>query len=312
MASAFPICYPSRSYRRLHLDPSTAIPYHPLQTTMRNFVLLFLLFAALLPAQTPTPASTDPKGYSRPPLPKPLQPNLPTLFLVGDSTVRNGHGDGAGGQWGWGEPLVHFFDLARVNVTNRALGGRSSRTYITEGSWAETLQYIKRGDVVLFQFGHNDNGPLDDTARARGTLPGIGPETREIDNPITHQQETVHTYGWYMRKYVRDSRAKGAIPILCSPIPRKIWKDGHIERNADNYGGWARQVAEQEQIGFLDLNELIASRYDQMGPAQVETMFADPHTHTSLIGAELNARVVVSALKALPEQPVAKYLAAGK
>ncbi|MDE3103573.1 MAG: rhamnogalacturonan acetylesterase [Acidobacteriota bacterium] len=253
---------------------------------------------------------TDPQAHARLGMPEPADPKLPTIFLVGDSTVRNGRGDGAGGQWGWGEPLVAFFDPARVNVVNRAIGGRSSRTYITEGHWADTLQRMKAGDIVLIQFGHNDSGPLDDTSRARGSLPGIGEETREIDNPILKRHEIVHTYGWYLRQYVLETRAKGAVPVVCSPIPRKIWKDGRIARNAGDYGGWARQVAESLHADFLDLNEIIARRYDAMGPAMVETLFADPHTHTTRAGAELNAASVVSGLKALPDAPVTRYLSA--
>ena len=64
-------------------------------------------------------------------LPVPANANLPTLFLIGDSTVRNGRGDGANGQWGWGEPLVDLFDTAKINVVNRAVGGLSSRTFIS-------------------------------------------------------------------------------------------------------------------------------------------------------------------------------------
>jgi len=240
-------------------------------------------------------------------LPAPKNPNLPTLFLVGDSTVRNGKGDGGNGQWGWGEPLVDYFDASKINVVNRALGGRSSRTYITEGRWDELLAILKPGDVVLFQFGHNDSGPLDDTARARGTIRGVGEESQEIDNPITKKHEVVHTYGWYMRKYVTDTLAKGAIPIFCSPIPRKIWKDSKVVRNAGDYGGWAQQVAAQEHIDFIDLNEIIARRYDALGEAKVEPLFADPHTHTSRAGAELNAECVVAGLKALKDDPVAKF-----
>jgi lysophospholipase L1-like esterase len=275
--------------------------------SMRKLAALALMaFAALLTAQTQAPVvSTDPGATVRPPLPLPRDPKLPTLFLVGDSTVRNGRGNGAGGQWCWGEPLADLFDLTRINVTNRAIGGRSSRTYQTEGRWQETLDLVKPGDVVLFQFGHNDNGPLDDTARARGTLSGTGEETKEIFNPLTKQQEVVHTYGWYMRRYVREARAKGATPILCSLIPRKTWKNGKIERA--NYADWAKQVAEEEKIPFLDLNAAIAARYDALGEEKVEAYFADPHTHTSRIGAELNAQVVVSLLKALPHDPVAKF-----
>jgi len=252
-------------------------------------------------------ATTDPASHAKIGLKPPANPKLPTIFLVGDSTVRNGHADGAGGQWGWGEPLVDFFDTSKINVDNRAIGGRSSRSYIMEDQWAETLALVRPGDIVLFQWGHNDDGPLDDPARARGTLHGIGNETKDIDNPILKIRETVHTYGWYLNKYVADTLAKGAIPILCSPVPRKTWKDGKIVRNATNYGGWARQVAEQHHVAFIDLNEIIARRYDALGEEGVEPLFADPHTHTSQTGAELNAECVVAGLKALPHDPVAPY-----
>lgn len=275
-------------------------------------VLILSLSILASPAQEthPSPAPTDPTVHEKLNLPVPQNPKLPSLFLVGDSTVRNGHGDGANGQWGWGEPLVDYFDPAKINVVNRAIGGRSSRTYITEGHWQDTLNLIKSGDFVLFQFGHNDSGPLDDTARARGTLPGIGEETQEIENPILKHHETVHSYGWYIRKYVSDTLAKGAIPIICSPVPRKIWKDGKIVRNAANYGGWAQQVAQQQHVAYIDLNKIIASRYEALGEEKVEALFADPHTHTSRAGAELNAECVVAGIKALPENPLAPYFSA--
>src|ERR1700722_4216651 len=82
-------------------------------------------------------ATTDPATPPGIGLKPPANPKLPTLFLVGDSTVRNGHADGAGGQWGWGEPLVDLFDTNKINVDNRAIGGRSSRSYIMEDQWAE-------------------------------------------------------------------------------------------------------------------------------------------------------------------------------
>jgi rhamnogalacturonan acetylesterase len=260
--------------------------------------------------QLPATSPTDPGVKTHPPLPVPADPRLRSLFLAGDSTVRNGRGDGANGQWGWGEPLVDFFDTSKINVVNRALGGRSSRTYITEGRWDELLAMLKPGDFIVFQFGHNDSGPLDDTSRARGTLPGVGDESKEIYNPITQKKEVVHSYGWYMRKYVTDTLAKGAVPIVCSPVPRKIWKEGKIVRNVENYGGWAREVATQSKVAFVDLNEIIARRYDAIGEAEVEPLFADPHTHTSRAGAELNAEAVVSGLKSLLGNPLQPYLSA--
>ena len=247
------------------------------------------------------------RGGARRPMPEPKNPSLPTLFLIGDSTVRNGQGDGSNGQWGWGEPLVDLFDSAKINVVNRAVGGLSSRTYLTGGHWARVLAMLKPGDFVMMQFGHNDNGPLDDTSRARGTIKGTGEEAREIDNPITKQHEVVHSYGWYLRKFVEETKAKGATPIVCSLIPRKIWADGKIARNSGDYGGWAAEVARSEKVSFIDLNEIIARRYDQLGPDKVEPLFGDPHTHTSRAGAELNAQCVIAGLKALPKDPLASY-----
>jgi lysophospholipase L1-like esterase len=163
---------------------------------------------------------------------------------------------------------------------------------------------IKPGDVVLIQFGHNDAAPLNDAQRARGTIKGTGEETEAIDNLLTKLPEVVHSYGWYLRQYVREARAAGATPIVCSLVTRKIWKDGRIVRAAESYGGWARQVAAEEGVAFIDLNELIAARYETEGAANVEAFFADEHTHTNQAGAELNAAIVTAALRALPGDPL--------
>ena len=239
--------------------------------------------------------------------PQPANANLPTLFLIGDSTVHNGRGDGANGQWGWGEPIADFFDAARINVVNRAIGGLSSRTFVSQGHWDRVLAMLKKGDFVMMQFGHNDEGAVNDNFRARGTIKGTGDESQEIDNILTKQHEVVHSFGWYLKKFIADARAKGATPIVCSLIPRKIWKDGKIARNSEDYGKWAAEVAASEKAPFVDLNNIIADRYDQLGEAKVEPLFADPHTHTSRVGAELNAECVIAALKALKSNPLAPY-----
>lgn len=246
---------------------------------------------------------------TRKPLPVPANPKLPTLFLIGDSTVRNGQGDGAGGQWGWGEPLVSYFDTTKINVVNRAVGGLSSRTYLTGGNWDQVLAMLKPGDFVIMQFGHNDAGPLNDTSRARGTIKGTGEETEEIDNLLTKKHEVVHSYGWYLRKFIEDAKTKGATPIVCSLIPRKIWKDNHIVRSND-YAVWAADVASAEHVGFIPLNEIIAEEYDKLGPAKVDPLFGDEHTHTSWAGAVINAEAVVAGLKALKNDPLARYFSA--
>ena len=252
---------------------------------------------------------SDATQRARRPLPEPADPRLPTLFLIGDSTVRNGQGDGAGGQWGWGEPLVAYFNPKKINVVNRAVGGLSSRTFLTGGHWDKVLAMLKPGDFVVMQFGHNDAGPLNDTSRARGTIKGIGEETEEIDNLLTRKHEVVHSYGWYLRKSVADAKAKSATPIVCSLVPRKIWKDGNVVRSQD-YAKWAREVAESERVAFLDLNEIIARKYDALGAEKVEPLFGDEHTHTSLAGAELNAASVIAGLKGLKHCVLCKHFSA--
>jgi lysophospholipase L1-like esterase len=232
----------------------------------------------------------------------------PVLYIIGDSTVRNGDGSGKNGQWGWGTMIDIYFDTTKINVQNHAIGGRSSRTFITDGRWDKILQTLQKGDYVIIQFGHNDGGALDDTARARGTIKGIGEDSVEIYNPIRKMKEVVHTYGWYMRKYVNEAKAKGATAIVCSPIPRNEWKDGKIIRNNDSYGLWSKQVAEETDTHFIDLNELIATEYEKMNPVKVKTLFPDDHTHTNKEGAILNAQKVIEGIKQLKGCKVKKYL----
>lgn len=232
----------------------------------------------------------------------------PVLYIIGDSTVRNGDGTGKNNQMGWGTVITPYFDTTRIEVRNHAIGGRSSRTFITEGRWNKILETLKKGDYVIMQFGHNDASPLDDTARARGTIKGIGEDSTEIYNPIRNIKEVVHSYGWYMRRYVTETKAKGAIPIMCSLVPRDNWKDGKVVRSADSYALWAKQIAEQDGAYFIDLNELIAVEYEKMGEQEVRKFFPADHTHTNLEGAKLNAAIVANALKKINPRKINKYM----
>lgn len=242
-----------------------------------------------------------------------VRSNLPTLYLIGDSTMRVG----TPGQRGWGDELAPFFDPNKINVVNQAIGGRSSRTYQTEGRWAAALAMIQKGDYVIIEFGHNDSGPLTEkppvtaAARARGTIKGNGEETEEIDNILTNKHEVVHTFGWYMRKYAEDVKGKGATPIIMSLVPRNNWKDGKVVRaSPGGYGEWARQAAEATSSLFVDHNEIIAREYEKLEPDTVTPLFADKRLHASPDGAKLNARMAVAGLKALKNPPLANYLSA--
>ncbi|MGC4104323.1 rhamnogalacturonan acetylesterase [Ferruginibacter sp.] len=233
----------------------------------------------------------------------------PTLFFIGDSTVKNGRGDGAGNMWGWGDLMKPLFDTTKIDLENDALGGTSSRTYLTKGLWDKVLAKIQKGDFVIMQFGHNDSSPLDDTARARGTIKGVGDSAKEIYNPITKQQEVVHTYGWYLAKFTNEAKAKGATVFICSPIPRNDWKDGKVVRyNGTGYGLWAKQTAEATGSFFIDLNSITADAYDEMGPEKVKPFFPNEHTHTSWDGAALNAASIVKGIRQLKNCSLQQYL----
>jgi acetyl esterase/lipase len=226
-----------------------------------------------------------------------------TLFIIGDSTVKNS----TEGLQGWGDPIADYFDQTRLRVVNRARGGRSSRTFQTEGLWDQILTELKPGDFVLMQFGHNDGAPIDDE-KARGSVPGIGNETHVFENP-SHAIEIVHTFGWYMRKYVTDTRLKGATPIVLSPIPRNIWINGKVERAAPSYGGWAAAVAQSQKAFFIDLNEIVATRYEALGQSNIaRDYFRVDHTHTTPLGARLNAESVVEGLRLLKNCSLINYL----
>ncbi|GAB3868271.1 hypothetical protein GCM10028824_12680 [Hymenobacter segetis] len=240
----------------------------------------------------------------------PLAKRKPTLYLIGDSTVKNGKGKGDGGLWGWGNYLPAHFDTIRIRIENDALGGTSSRTFQTKGLWEAVRAKIQPGDFVIMQFGHNDDGALVDTSRARGTIKSNGEESQNLYNPITKQQEVVHSYGWYLRKIITETKAKGATPVVCSLIPRNVWKDGKVARAIDSYTKWAAEAAKQGGAYFIDLNRLVADKYDREGEAKVGTVYftSKDHTHTIEAGAMLNAATVAEGIRATKGLALRKYL----
>jgi lysophospholipase L1-like esterase len=229
----------------------------------------------------------------------------PTLFLIGDSTVKNG----TKGQAGWGTHISALFDRSRIEVRNRALGGRSSRSYLREGLWDQVLAEMKPGDFVIMQFGHNDNGPLD-SGKARASLKGNGDEAQDVTLEDSGAQETVRSYGWYLRRYIADAKAKGAVLIVCSLVPRNIWKDGRLVRSGEGHARWARDAAAQEGAWFIDLNEIVAGIYEATGQPKVATEYftAADHTHTTAAGARVNALAVAEAIRALDGCWLREYL----
>lgn len=281
----------------------------------RLALLALVLCLPSLAQQTPPP--TPPQTNI--PHNAPLNPALPTVFIVSDSTARNST------DLGWGDHFAQFFDTSRINVANRAIAGRSARSYIDEGHWTATLAEMKSGDYLLLQMGHNDGSDLGG-AKPRGDLKGIGDDTEDVaqtTGPYAGRVETIHTFGWYLRKMIDDAKAKGVQPILLTPTIRNIWKapDGspcgaatqptcpsnsHIERDF-GYNDWIRQVAAQEQIPVLELGNTEADKLEALGPEKTAPLFPIDHTHTSPVGANLVAETVAAVIRSSNDS-LSRYL----
>ncbi|MDW5264249.1 MULTISPECIES: GDSL-type esterase/lipase family protein [Acidobacteriaceae] len=199
------------------------------------------------------------------------------IVLVGDSTVN------AGGGWGKG-----FCAIVTANVTcvNEALNGRSSKSFIDEGAWAKAL--ADKGDYYLIQFGHNDQ--KKDVARA------TDPDT---------------TYAANLRRYIRDVRAIGVVPVIVTSLSRRNYKDGVLVQDLTAYVNAAKRVAMEEDVTLVDLNAMSVKLLEGMTQAQADEFDASGHpdakaerkeetkldrTHLNAKGQALFGRMVADSL----------------
>ena len=244
-----------------------------------------------------TPDSIAKALMSRPAPGSTRKGSNPVLFLVGNSTMRNGtRGDGSNGQWGWGYYFPKYFDAAKLSVENQALGGMSTRTFYTD-LWPAIRQALKPGDWVIVSIGHNDNGEFFDQRRARAVIPGVDMDTCYVGfNQRTQRQDTVYSYGRYLRSYIHEIRSKGAHPVLMSLTPRRAYdeKTGRIVRKPQTE--WAAYIAATEGVPFVDLNELSGRKLDSFSRWKVDYHFLGDNIHTSKFGAEMNARSAAEGL----------------
>lgn len=223
------------------------------------------------------------------------KPKRPTVFLTGDSTVKNSDAD-PDGMWGWGAVAYEVFDSTKCTVINAAKAGRSTRTFLEEGRWDAVYNSIEPGDYVLIQFGHNDIGPID-AQKERGTIATAADTCHVYHLQSNGQYRVVYSFGWYLKKFIGDVRERGGIPVLVSLTPRNEWPHGKIERRNDSYGRWYRQVAEETGVEFIDLHNLSADRMDKMGRERAAALFNHDHTHSSLAGARHTARCIAKGIK---------------
>ena len=244
------------------------------------------------------------------------QGNHPVLFLIGNSTMRNGTlGNGNNGQWGWGYFAQNFFDPTQITVENQALGGTSSRTFY-RNLWPEIREALKPGDWVIVSIGHNDNGPYD-KGRARASIPGTGQDSMLVNvemvnkGDTTYREEMIYTYGGYLRRYIADIRAKGAHPVLMSLTPKKYrTADGSRLRGDEHkFGHWAEEIAREQNVPFIDQNTLSTQKLESYSVWKCNYHFFTDNIHTSKFGAELNARSAAEGIAAC-EHPAIQPLKA--
>ena len=231
----------------------------------------------------------------------------PVVFITGDSTVKNADKD-ENGMWGWGSQAYTVFDEEKCTVVNAAKAGRSTRTFLDENRWDVVYNSIEPGDYVLIQFGHNDIGDIDKN-KERGVIATSKDTCHVYKLASNGKYKVIYSFGWYLKKFIQDVREKGGVPILLSLTPRNEWPNGNIERRNNTYGKWYRDVVEETGVEFVDVHNITADYLDKHAGSKEKAMkwYNRDHTHTSLAGAQLNAKSVAKGLKKI-KSPLAKCL----
>ncbi|WP_028918309.1 GDSL-type esterase/lipase family protein [Pseudoxanthomonas sp. J35] len=205
------------------------------------------------------------------------------VFLAGDSTVAE-YGPERAPRNGWGQQLQSFLDPAALEVRNHAIGGRSSRSFIEEGRLDAIAKELRKGDVLLVQFGHND---------------------AKVEDP-TRYTDPAQAYPQWLMRYVELARSRGATPILVSPVSRRVWDFGSLLDTHARYTDAIRALAAREQVALIDLNASSSAWIRALGDEASKAYFEHvpergvrDDTHLSVAGATLVACLVVRDWKAL-------------
>lgn len=220
-----------------------------------------------------------------------LAQKKPTLFLIGDSTMANKENPDKNPEHGWGQVLDQFFTTG-IEIQNHAMNGRSSKSFRTEGRWNTIEKQLKKGDFVIIQFGHNDQKVKDST---------------KFTNPYTQ-------YRANLERYVKEARAKGAIPILMTSIVRRNFNEnGVLVDTHKEYPLIVRLVADDLHVPFVDMQLLTEQLEVSYGPENSKKLHLhykegeepyypkgkDDDTHLSKQGADLVAQLAVNSLKSM-------------
>jgi pectinesterase len=216
-------------------------------------------------------------------------PKRTRLWLIGDSTMADKEIK-AYPETGWGMPFACFFD-STVTVDNRAKNGRSTKSFIAEGLWAPILDDLHSGDYVFIQFGHNDEG-----------------------KEKTGRYTTPDEFQTNLERYIADTKSKGAIPILLTPVARRRFSpDGRVEESHPVYADAVRAVAVKNNVALIDLDEKSKALLQEWGPEHSKELFnylqpgehpnyPEGHkddTHFNELGARKMAELVLTGIREL-------------
>jgi lysophospholipase L1-like esterase len=218
-----------------------------------------------------------------------LPPKKIKVWLIGDSTMSKKEVK-AYPETGWGMPFSYFFDSS-VEVDNRAKNGRSTKSFMAEGLWQPVIENMGEGDYVFIQFGHNDEGKEK-----------VGRYT----TPDEFKSNLV--------RYVKDARAKNAIPVLITPVARRTFDDkGQVQESHAVYADAVREVAKQLNVPLIDLDEKSKTLLQEFGPDNSKWLFnhlepkehpnypegKQDNTHFSELGARKIAEIVIAEINRL-------------
>lgn len=217
-----------------------------------------------------------------------LPPQKITVYLIGDATLSD-KARTAYPETGWGMPFAHFFD-ASVRVDNRAMNGRSTRTFIEENRWQPVVDSLREGDYVLIQFGHND----------------------EVNTKKSYTTET--EFRQNLARFVLESRARKAHPVLITPVARRQFDtDGKIVETHAVYAELTRSVARETNTPLIDLDQQSQELLQTFGPETSKLLFLHlapgehpnypdgkvDNTHFNELGARKMAQLVLASIDSL-------------
>ncbi|KAB5588828.1 GDSL-like lipase/acylhydrolase [Ceratobasidium theobromae] len=215
----------------------------------------------------------------------------PSLYLVGDSTMAS-HSASEGIQ-GWGVKIPDY--LENITVVNKAVSGRSARSYWREGKWAAVQASLVAGDYVIIEFGHNDGGSPSTSDRASVVGEGTATETVTLSDGTV---ETVYTWPTYVGWMIDGAKSKGATPIISAQTPNNPYENSDtIVNSPPRFVGYAKNIATSKGVPYVDHFAASISLYTKLGKTVTESYFPIDHTHTNDAGANQVAWAFLSGLR---------------